>query len=646
MAGYTAYDYKVYTRQLTSDAWTEQTEVLCARCEVHAGRKMGEAVLERWYGPDDAADRDPLELMDYWVRVAVCLPGGEEDVFYGVIVEQRLEEAARRQRWVAHDLKELLQRVEIVMLMGEYLQGLSAVPVRPCVFNRNIAAPAKAVGLRSTYRYHFANPVRGDRYDTGDESDVAYALGGASSWDAYSILEHLVRVYCPRADVAPSRFCPIGFDVEEPVWTGLLERLSQNEGEYNFFGRTLLEAIDTLVRDSGDLSWRIDWSDDGVHGYTFPLIRIFRCDYDVAAGEGDEIATADVLPVVIEDDGYNRATEVWAFGGPCRFMFTCRYGTSPGFSKGWSSELETAWAAFQPEYLRFSLERFGAVYREFVFSFGEDWGNVLMGPDLDNYASEPGDMVATDTAWLMDWYNHPRPFLPRNIVRAGTTYTSQDDTAGTALTQTASGDDVHGLEPLRGWVVPNEETDGVGYLRLSPLDGQGGVRVLDHPADAALDQDSRWQRLVVTGTVEGDWLLLSKAIDETANTGLVNIKFVFEPAYEWWVACPNTIISLDADAQWSHITADPPTHCTTVYGVVRNDYPKLKQLAENTLIKFNSVKKAVRFQFKTVTTAWELGAFVTEYNGHEIYAPVMSVVHRLSDDERYGTQIQTLFTME
>jgi hypothetical protein len=194
-----------------------------------------------------------------------------------------------------------------------------------------------------------------------------------------------------------------------------------------------------------------------------------------------------------------------------------------------------------------------------------------------------------------------------------------------------------------GWLVPGGTADGVVPLRVAPLTGRSGFRLLDHPADLVLDQGERWRRVLVTGTVDGDWLLLAKARSPAAQSDIVNVRFVFEPAYQWWAACPDTIIDVDPDATWDDVTAQPPRKCRTVYGVLRNDFPRLLELAQNTLRKFAAVRKSVRFQFKTLTAAWRPGMFVAEYNGHLIYAPVMSVVFDLTDDVGYGTRIQTLF---
>jgi hypothetical protein len=646
MTAYEPYDYRIYTRRRLSEPWRERPQMRCTRCSAHAGPRVGRAHLDRHYGRDDEGEHGPLQLLDHWVRVTAALPAGEEDIFYGVVVEQRRDEEACRQHWLAHDLKELLSRIRVVALWGERAGEERAVPVRPTGMNRETAA-ASPWGLRSLFRYHFAHPQRGQKCTDEEATDAAYVLGDEAPWTAWSILEHLLRVYCPRADVLPSSFCPIGFDLEAAP--GVRETLEANEGEYQLFGLSLVEAIDRLIRDSGDLSWRVDWSEDGLHGPTFPRIQVFSRDYAGRVTPEAAVGSDEVLPTVIEDDGQNRVSEVWAFGGACRFMFTLRSDTTPGYEKAWSAELEAAWQGFEPEGLRYSLAQFGTVYRDYGIGSDADWSAVFQGPDLERYESEPGDLRSTEVRWRMDWYGRARPFSRANVVRFDRHYESQDDEAGTGLREEAVGPGqapASGLQPLMGWLVGEDAFEGVTPLRVSPRSGASGFRVLDDPVDLMLDRGDRWQRMVVTGTVEGDWLLLAKARAEASDSDVTGIRFVFEPAYQWWAASPGTIVAVNPGARWEEVTSEPPQNCETVYGVIRNDYPKLLALAENTLRKFNAVKKAVRFRFKTLTTAWAPGDFVTEYNGHQIYAPVMSVVHTLTDDEGYGTAIQTLFSVE
>ncbi len=659
--------HKVYTRRLSTDSWAEQSglRLISPVVERTAGA-VTHLLLAQTYVPTTESSAGYHNLEHHWLRVTYTPYGGAEtDIWYGTLGDQTLDEAAGEVRWVADSIEKQLSKV---MISEAYAHRPGSediadpISVRP--FNEDLDADRR-LGIMSSARYHFTRDSTFLDLAAGDGDDVAYVFGTNGLWNAWRMLEALIKWHCPPGG---GRHCPIGF---VPVPTAAAQTALEASSErLNVFGARMTDVLNKACAAAGNLAWHVDWATSGDYGYTLPRIRIWSRDYDDRDGwqtshdvDGFVSDPADIeaLASRITVSVGHRLTDIIVVGEPIRAMFTVRYdpGASvvPKYVRGWTAADETAWAALDAGEADPDAPKLPHVYRRLFMEFDElrdgitSW-KIFPQPVPGDYFAVEGDKISTSIyGELVKYvYAHPRRLLPRILTRPGLTYTSQD-TGALAISE-AGAVGVAEQSPTLCWYVPPDLTPAEGGRAVvTPIPGvqplrhepgimlPGGLRKLDGDAfdlSQSVDSTPIWQQLVMTVACQTDTRLSwtsgrsynyedgSGEKDEQRQTVIIQV-----PGAEWWAALADTVIGIDSTGTE-----------TTVYGVIRNDLPVLKAAADALIDRHSRRLRHADLPLKTVDIGKDLGHFLHLYGPYRLDNPILTVRHSLALGQ-VGTQIIT-----
>lgn len=651
--------YKLYTRQKPGDSWTERPQLRMAADTPVITRAAGQPTVVRLaqtYGPGSEA-APYVNWTNHWLRITFTPSGGaESDIFYGHLSDQTLHEARREVTWGAPSIEAQLRNV---ILSEGYAQAVAAagdceeITLRP--FNQNLD-PETPIGWRGSTEYHFTRDSTFKTKATGGSTlDRAHVYGLTSPWDAWQTIRTLLRTHCP---IGGGRHCAIGF---EPVATTAAQTALEAVIErWDFLGVDAWTMLTRLVRSAGDLDWTVDWSTSGDYGYDFPRIRIFsrlHADRDTGWQTVHDVKGGGTLPIEalsgrVSITVKDRVTSVTAIGAPIKVQFTTHYSDEvrPMYRRGWTDADETAWAALvdskDPE-----AAKLQHVWRRLYLphdqtSIGLTTWNVFPQPDPGDFFSAVGDKVPAESTFGKGFYNQPRRILRQNLTQQAYTYTSQ--TGSSALSRSSAGAvgaaGFHGILCWFQWTNPPSYVRRFRVEPVQPLKNECGVMLPAMFDDMPLDEFAAWQPdgqpawhyFTITLSIETDVRLAwtaGETYDLGDGSGIEDHQrrtlVVEVPDAEWWVALADTVIDVQADGTE-----------TTVHGVLRNDLPKLKDIAEKTLARYNRRSWHADIEQVDVTPAVAIGHFVGTYGAFTLNSPILGLEHHLGL-EAVGTKLIT-----
>ncbi len=648
MTTYEAGTYRIYTRETIDDSWTERT--MCYLMDdVHDAANYVPTLRIRVPYAASTANTQfwYQDFANHWVRITYEPSGGSEtDIWYGSMVASIINEETMEMEWAAAHILSQLVRVDLgsfayadPQIAGDAMCKNIALQIFNLDLERNLKS-ADEWYLAPSESHYMHKKIGADAQDW-----LVYIFGTDSLWDNYEILRFLLATYVPKGS---TEFCEIGFALAPTA--AAKTYLQAAKQEWNFSRMNLWEAVDKLVRSSGPLAWCADWSTSGDYGYDYVRLRVFSKKYedkdDTWQNEHallSDPTAPDCEASRIQVRTGDKISKLVVYGEPIRIMMTMAgpdlgVTTLPNYEKGWDDAEEAAWDEFDPE----RDENWPNVFRRLLLDWDANitsWNHVWLEPGTwpGSYETEEGDMCVKGA----DHYARARRILKRCLTHKEYGYENQDDSAGTALVVTPGGTGKPEFEPILGWFVPDAgdaESDPKQILkgRIRPLADDFGVllptSVRDvEVSDLFLDQDDRWKRLYITFAVEGDIRLAYEmtAYDEGDHDQMRTVE-VYEPGAEWWAAAEGTKLEYDSVFGW-----------TLIYGVLRNDLPKLKARAENIIKHHNEQLYRGTFVLKQVDVAKKVGDYITTYGPWTINQVIMSVLHALASTERWGTRLTT-----
>ncbi|HUU92482.1 MAG TPA: hypothetical protein VM238_14890, partial [Phycisphaerae bacterium] len=207
---HTAGVHTIYTRRLHTDEWAAQTALrLVTPVVTLTAGSVTQLVLAQTYVLTTEPTAGYRNFEHHWLRISYTPDGGAEtDIWYGLIGDQVLDEAAGEVRFTADSIELLLWRVQFCEAYAQPAKtdaDASPISLRP--FNESLDADRR-LGVMSANRYHFTRDGTFMSKAAGAGDDVAYVFGTGAIWNAWRCLESLIKSHCPPGG---SRHCPIGF---------------------------------------------------------------------------------------------------------------------------------------------------------------------------------------------------------------------------------------------------------------------------------------------------------------------------------------------------------------------------------------------------------------------------------------------------
>jgi len=651
----------IYTAPDTNFEWVEQPQFRIVGDDVvtNAAGQINTLQLAQNYC-DSIPPSIYANLSNHWLRVSYTPhpdEGGDEfDLFFGHLCDQTLAEGQGEIHWTALSIEAQLARVQPMESFAEPVEtGGKCQPISMRTANESLDTEHR-LGWRGVNLYHFNRTDSYREKADAEAADTAYVFGQETPWDAYRWLEHLLVTHCPTGG---SRYCPIGFElVATAEAQAAMEAVEERWGA---IGHDLLRDVSRLVQSGGDLAWHVDWTSPA--SYACPYIRVWsRTHADKAESQSehaikgavdlatDEIECTDSNVTIYVRD---QVTDVVAVGEPIRVQFSVRYQNvagqvRPTYVQGWTGAEQAEWA-LDPEERDPNGPSLTHVFRRLYLPESQKDGDdstweVFARPLPGAVFADEGDMLFPPSAER--FYARPRRVLPHNLTRPGYVYTSQGAGALSINTAGAAGEpDPH---PILAWFAPSTIPDGYRIMPLhgvQPLRHECGVmlpngwrqEVDDDDAPDTMDLSGAviglgqagWQYLVITLTIETDerasWTASATGISDSQRRVLV----VQVPEARWDVALEGTVIAFDEAGA-----------ATTVHGVIRNDVPKLKAVAEKYLGRYAHRAWHADLPLVKIRSDIALGDFITTYGPYQLNNAVLALRHHLRA-QAVGTELIT-----
>jgi len=677
---------QVYLKRRLSDSWTEHTALDPAGMVMTTAGHVTDLLLHQSYAPGVPPGR-LHNLHKWWVKLVYTPVDAAAVVLWvGNIEDARDAEDEQGVKWIAASLEAQMRKLK---LTEAYAAGFEDIDddQTPCQkvatlrFNEYMtrAAP-EGWGRRSTPRYHFGSGGVHNRlaaYTAGDDTlDCAYAFGTDADWTNLQILEALLAWYAPAGYGSESetpyggrkQMCPIG--IRLGLTTAAQTYLGNAIEGHDLNGLTLLEAVDRLVGRAGPLFWWLDWEDWEDATQSYALLRVASRLWADEGGTAtvEDVTLAECMPAVVRSRVKDRATQVIARGAPIRAMFSASQSFAhwneefPTHQKFWTDAQQADWLAngMFTSYGERPKPEWDAVF--LAFTIREDWLNdgvspsfylwqsVMLLPDLmqdgATISEAPWPTITEPELRVLQrggYYPRPRPLLPANLTWRG--YTNPTANSGLPSAPAGfTGEPEH--DAILCWYVPTTVSAGEPVVRIAEvarLRDRAGVRIrrkryrLEEPpflAEAtAPDTYERWHELIFTVSAETDNLLQAVAShagdvpDDQRRTAIVEV-----PDAEWWAAAKDTVVDVAEDGTK-----------TTIWGVLRNDYPRLKDIASQRL---KILDQRVPHYHGTIRYKWtvpeaRVGDWIGTYGRYAVHAPIMTVAHELMDLKTWGTELTT-----
>jgi hypothetical protein len=592
------------------------------------------------------------ELSKHWIKVTYQdAEGGDETlIWYGNIEDSVVNEQGLRVEYYGLSIENQLKKLKLTETYAENVNPVSdAQRIGELRFNRNMDEGMES-GLRGTIRYHFA---AGADFSTVSAeplaADTAYAFGTSVLWENVYILEHLLAVNAPSG--GRHDFAPIGFRLQ--CTTAAQQYLDFSYHEWDLTGKDLFESVDEIIRASGPLLWWCDAVPYDAGEQDYILIRVqSRLEEDELESKTlHAIDRDDCMPAMIRRRVLDRATKVIARGERMKVMFTVAATGTPHWENGWTAAQEAAWKAAKIT-TEYDAEKWRDVFCKYIIPYNQEVGGadhnstweVFVTPDLN--ANPVGSKIlVTGGEDAANFYAYPRRLLPHSLTFRGWTNPTAND--GTLPTPPAGDPGNPELTPLMGWWQKSEGGGADIVIRLenlAVLRNEPGVQFPIHYRDnvPGIAESAMTAPLIFTVSMETDNFLEWHEPAAWPDDDQARIEVIEVPDCAWWAACSGTVVEVAAGGTQ-----------TTIYGVLRNDLPKLKEKAENlaALLRCGTYGGSTlvphyhgTIPFKSVRLEYddepvELGDFVDTYGPFNIQAPIMTISHELASQQHYGTTL-------
>jgi len=672
----------VSTRSTWNGEWEERTGLFCDRFSEVCSPAIASAILSynygevMAYGADAYEDREPLDILDHYVRVQIRNADDTDDerVWYGVIVGSTRELAgghgegkpAGRQILQAFGLEYLLTRKTVdtsIIARGSIGSG---DPDK--VIHRAIGFNLGGGGERNIDR----KPNRGAR---GDEVFYAFAesLETAEEWTARDIVEYLLAYQGPDDRGGEQRII-WRLDTDSQV-----DDLSYYTPAMQVHGRTVKDSIDAIIDRRRAMSYKISVTDSDevtLSVFTFNSEDIdLSDDRAITANptieDWDFSNDARILSAVINEDASPVFHEVVARGERRGACFTIQELTET-LDADWEESLEEEYetgASGSDDYPDVSdsgnwpeaqslnalvrrADKFERVYQ--YFRIPADWDGLVDGNPtvpvldrLDEIGGPPQEDIWIPGLRLL-------PYLP---FRVGEDYSdsaiSDEDYSDTSpdyrrpfvLVTDGSfrfyyGDDLMGQlheegEQFKYNVSLQMQPDAAGViLRASTFPHD--IASADFDAADAADQSqvdafpeaTDWRDFLLTVFMEADSFAEQRwPVQRTENGDVFKRLVIAVPnARIDWV-CKGTVVEV----------ADDGTLQTSEGGLIRDDRELLQDVARVAYQWYSRVRKAISLTRRSLSPQLEVGELLGKIGTGDTEEEINSVVTQIDYDFLQGT---------
>lgn len=593
----THYGYQAcYFKRRWADPWTFVPYVRCNRASEQAAPDVGGATFE-WNFGEIKQHYDtqygfylPVLVANAYVMVRTLNQWGNWATWIGVIQRETAQVHGTTwpqgfQGFEAFGIEHLLDRNQV---NGAYTEA--GFVEREVVFNR---------------KSNHGLAQQGNRSETVDDNGVYYFSRDGEKWTNLQIIEYLIK-----------NFVRDGIEFE---LAGAIEPLQQIVEEHNFYGQSVLAAINTLIDRRYGLNWRLIVPDSpgGVcYIYVFSQLA-----YPLQIGDVQVPANPvqSVVPIlgdhatdcVLTFDALHQFDSCEVRGSNLLVCGTYSYADLT-LVKGWSDEAEAEYVAADDEARR--ADKFDAVFQRHIVA--RDWaGGLGNGEGTAQYmnaqpsVTDDGEVLLEEVA---DFWRGEKSFERKiPIEKEGL-----DSEAPTEYV-IAFAAIKHPEEEKWAFVEDAWPDDIEAPAELSLISRELGVTIkpgtanhryalnhFDDSGDPGSDFEPLldYEKILLTAASYTDVQLRAsgqvpgQVISETGRTKVVHV-----PEAEYWVILPNTVTDIREGAL--HREYDD-------YEVVRDDSAVLRQLLALYLVWFGFARGTMTLQIKSITPAYPTSGLI------------------------------------
>lgn len=593
----THYGYQAcYFKRIWSDPWVWVPWVRCSQASEQAGPEVGSASFE-WNFGEIKQHYDtqylfypPVLVANAYTMVRSYNRWGNWATWIGVVQRETAHVHGTTwpqgdQGFEAFSIEHLLDRNQI---NGAYTE--SGFIERQVIFNRKANHGLAQQGNRST---------------SADANGVYYFSRDGAKWTNLQIIEYLLENFVQDG---------IRFEM-----AGAIEPLQQIIEEHNFYGQSVLQAINTLIDRRYGLNWRLLIPD--APGGTCYVYVFSQLAYPLQIGDVEVPANPvqSVVPIVgnhaidpvMTFDALHQFDSVEVRGANILACGTFSYADAT-LVKGWTDAIETQYIAAEDDARR--SDKYDAVYQRHVVA--RDWaGGLGNGEGVAQYknahpsVTDDGD-VDIDT--VAPFWQGERRFereipiekvgldadAPLEYEAAFAAIKHPEDNTWALVEKTWPED----LEfPAQFSLTPRDM--GV-MIKPSTQNHQYALNHFDADGDPGSETDPvfDYETLLVTAAFRTDAQLRAigqvpgQVITETGRTKIIDV-----PEAEYWVILPNTVTGVEEGAL---------VRAYADYEVVRDDSDRIKQILALALVWFGFARGTMTMTVKAITPAWPSGGLI------------------------------------
>lgn len=595
-----------YFKRLWADSWTWVPYVRCNRASEQAAPDVGNASFEWNFGEikqhfdSSYLFYNPVLAANAYTMVRSYNQWGNWATWIGVVQRETAHVHGTSwpqgdQGFEAFSIEHLLDRNQI---NGAYTE--SGFVERQVVFNRKAGHGLAQQGNRST---------------NADSNGVYYFSRDGEKWTNLQIIEYLLQNFVQDG---------IRFEV-----AGAWGPLNQIIEEHNFYGQSVLAAINTLIDRRYGLNWRLLVPDTA--GGTVYIYIYSQLAYPLQIGDVQVPANPiqAVVPIINDHsidpvmtfDALHQFDSVEVRGANLLICGTFAHADGT-LVKGWTDAQEAAYEdpghgdPDENDRAR-RAEKFDNVFQKLIVP--RDWDGYLGDGEGGATVSNAQPMVYYDASIDVNeqapfWLGEKRfeaeiPFEVETLdddapveYRRAMAIIKHPTEDAYSLIEKAWPEDDDARYPGNLSLAKRE----MGIIIRPEINHVYGLNHFDND-DTNVTAAFDYEDVIVTAAFRSDAQLRAAGVvpgQRMTETG--RTKVVHAPEAEFWLVLPDTVTDIE-DGQLVREFSD--------YEVVRDDSDIVLQLLALNLIWFCFARGTMTMQVKTITPAWPTSTFIIGAQG-------------------------------
>lgn len=677
--------HTVFQKRKWSDSWTKVNGLYCDACTFSASPAVSEAQLSFQFGMIERADSEQLThkprgvLDEYYVKVEIQQPTPRKVKKWIGVVVQTVEsrrgigpqdDTSGRQIFLCRGLEYLFQRTILDKSWVLSGNGIDEKEIQRAVaFNLGSGD--------ATARWREAN--RAQEY--GSEGAPIFDVRSGESeiaWSGADAVIYLLKYYPPQDRSGDAK---IEFTLDPGYSSSLL---AETEPALQVHGKNLKQILDELIDRRRLMSWRIDFDDSEK-----PVLKVFTFNKDDIDLPSDHTVKANPTQTTfyfdqnanivgtpkVTGDTATRYDQVIARGERLGACFTISNQTGT-LDADWTSTLKTAYqnaataaagygalTAAEKQWWNANARKsdtYQKVYRYFRLTL--NWDGKVSGSFV---CPDPFDATKSAAFWVPGLRFKPQlPLLSEVDYHTSVTSPTVGTLANSkaeyrrpfALVYDPDKNKYYFLDKLGSGGGPTiaPESDGVHF--------SVNVRMHDDHCALILDVSGSDQHMIAkndfTGAEGSEAPPASPVFDWKKIYATIFLELDQYAEQKWPATQPTT----DAD-QFKRLILNVPNArldylpASTIIGVdeagqpitsaggyVRDDRPRLKDLARTAYAWYGQKRQALEFVQQDLVSDLAIGTLLTEVGSYNDPLEINSVVTQQTYDLIAGTvEIKTQF---